>query len=480
MKSIKSLFSLALICIAFIPSASAKIRLPQIIGDNMILQQKNNAKIWGWASPGEVIKIKCSWNNQIVTATASKDSSWIAYLKTPEGSYASQKISIASEKNKTDKIDLKNILIGEVWFASGQSNMEMPLNGFTSCPVAGANQEIAFSGEYKNKIHFVTIPKTAARTPQKEVEGKWQEASPETSPWFSATGWFFATTLNKSLNVPIGIINCSWGGSKVEGWLNEETLKNYPDIDLSKVPNQKYNVHYLTPLVMYNGMAHPLIGYTIHGFIWYQGESNIGKSHTYSDRLSTLIKLWRSEWKQGDLPFYYVEIAPFNYGDKDQGALLREAQYKVQNIVSNCGMISTNDLASDYELNQIHPHNKKAVGERLAYMALHNAYNEKFVECRGPEYQSMNIDGDKAIIKFKYDENGFNRSNGIKGFEIAGSDSIFHPANATVDATNKTVIVNSPEVQVPVAVRYAFKDFSIGNFANTRELPAVPFRTDNW
>jgi sialate O-acetylesterase len=472
--------SLAVSLLIFCPQVNAKIRLPQIMSDNMVLQQNTKARLWGWATPGETIKVKCSWYKIPVTATASADSSWTVSVPTPKGSYTKENISFSGiQRGKSESIALKNILIGEVWFASGQSNMEMPMNGFTNCPVGGANEEIVFAGQYKDKIHFVTVPKIATRTPQKETEGKWNEASPKNTSMFSATGWFFATTMNKVLNVPIGVINCSWGGSIVEGWIKESTLKTYPDIDLSKIEIDKNRqVFYKAPLVMYNGMAFPLEKYTVKGFLWYQGESNTGREKTYADRLATLIKQMRDEWKLGDLPFYYVEIAPFNYGGHNSGALLREAQYKVQYMVPNAGMISTNDLVEDYELNQIHPHNKKAVGERLAFMALNNTYGMKSVACRGLEYESMKADGNKIELRFKGADNGFNRSTGIIGFEIAGSDKVFHPADVNVG--RGSVTVSSPDVAQPVAVRYGFKDFQPGNFGNTRGLPLVPFRTDNW
>jgi sialate O-acetylesterase len=475
MKNIKHLhFLFLLIALQLITcSATAKLILPQIIGNNMVLQQNTTVKIWGWANPGTTVTIISSWDRTPISVQVANDSSWVAKIKTPTGSYTTRTLEIHNGK---EKLTLSNILIGEVWFCSGQSNMEMPIKGFTNCPVQGSIQEICMAGKYKEKVRVVKIPRTAAPTPQKEVDGDWKIASPETAPNFSATAWFFATTLNEAIDLPIGIIDCNWGGSRVEGWLNEATLKTYPDIDLSKIPQGK-TAWYTTPLVMYNGMLHPLENYTIRGFLWYQGESNVGHHDTYTNRMATMINLWRSEWGEGNLPFYYVEIAPFDYGGVN-GAYLREAQYKIQKMVPNCGMISTNDLVESYEKNQIHPHQKKAVGQRLCYMALHNTYGEKSIPCVGPVYKSMNIDGNKASIKFDNDEDGFNRSNGIIGFEIAGADKVFYPAQAILK--NRTIIVTSTQVETPVAVRYCFRDFQPGNLASATELPVVPFRTDNW
>jgi len=234
---------------------------------------------------------------------------------------------------------------------------------------------------------------------------------------------------------------------------------------------------------MYNAMIRPLIHYTIKGFIWYQGESNVGHHQVYAERLANMVNLWRKDWGLGDLPFYYVEIAPWIYGDGEtgtSGALLREAQFKAQFQIPNSGMISTNDLVEDYEKTNIHPRNKIDVGKRLAFMALSQTYGHTGVAGHGPEYKSMEIKGGKIYLSFNHAENGFSRTVGINGFEIAGDDRIFHPAKVEVDLNNRILIVSNENIPNPVAVRYCFKNFQIGNLYNTRELPVVPFRTDNF
>ena len=228
-------------------------------------------------------------------------------------------------------------------------------------------------------------------------------------------------------------------------------------------------------------MLKPLVNYTIKGFLWYQGESNVGRHQTYADRLATMVKLWREEWGQGELPFYFVEIAPFEYGEGDAAAFLREAQYKAQKLIPNSGMISTNDLVADYERKNIHPKNKKQVGERLCYMALANTYGFKnSIWSNGPEYKSLEIKDGKAFVSFDFAQEGFSRENGINGFEIAGADKVFYPATAVADLGNRIIVVSSEMVKEPVAVRYCFRNFLIGNLYNHRELPVVPFRSDNW
>jgi sialate O-acetylesterase len=470
----KNKFGFLMLFALFTIGANAKVKLPEIVGDNMVLQQNTKVKLWGDAAPNKPVTVKASWSNENFRTQSDKDGKWLLWITTPAGSYENREISISDG----EKVTLKNILIGEVWFCSGQSNMEMPLNGFWNCPIQGANEAIATASQNKG-IRFATISKVQEFTPQSSVQGKWQICNPENAAWFSATAYHFATSLNRALDVPVGIINCSWGGSKVESWTNREILETYKDVDLSKEAINKTD-GWLRPLVMYNGMLKPLTNYTIKGFLWYQGESNVGKHDTYAQRLANMVELWRKDWGLGNLPFYYVEIAPYQYGEGNWGAFLREAQYKAQFLISNSGMISTNDLVEEYEASNIHPKNKTSVGKRLSYMALNRTYGYKTVECNGPEYKSMEVKDGKAYLSFNYTQDGFSREKGINGFEIAGADKIFHPATAVADLNKKTIVVSCEEVQEPVAVRYCFRNFLIGNIYNNRELPMVPFRTDNY
>lgn len=446
--------------------------LPEILSDGMVLQQNSNVNIWGKSDPGKTIEVKPSWSTTPVRVVADNKGNWLVALGTPEASFTPHTLTVSDG----EEVVLSNILVGEVWLASGQSNMEMPLHGFHNNPILGANETIAFSGQYP-AIRFVTIPKTQSFTPSESVEGRWQECNPKNSPWFSATGFFFAETLQRSLNVPVGIIVSSWGGSRVEGWTSREILKTYPDVDLNEEAVNKFHPAG-RPLLMYNGMIHPITNYTIRGFIWYQGESNVRAHKVYPERLHNMVSLWREQWNNPDLPFYYVEIAPFQYGEGDWAAYLREAQFKAQELIPNSGMISTNDLVEPHEVYNIHPRNKTDVGKRLAFMALNKTYGYEQVAAHGPEYRSMEISDGKAIITFDHAEEGFNRTDGITGFEIAAEDGVFLPAEAVV--RNGKVEVSREGIEQPVAVRYCFRNFQIGNLAGTRELPVVPFRTDSF
>lgn len=454
-----------------------KVTLPDILSDNMVLQQQTEACLWGKANANAEITIRPSWGYEVYTVKADADGKWKARIKTPVASYQPYSIAISDGEEKV----LNNVLIGEVWFCSGQSNMEMPLRGFWNCPIEGANEVIATASEWKG-IRVATIEKNGQLQPVDNCRGSWKVSNPENAPAFSATAFHFARMVNRVLDIPVGIINCSWGGTTVEGWLPREIVSQYPDIDLKRDIRKEDGHdwwHYLSPVLMYNGMLKPLQNYTIKGFLWYQGESNVGKRKTYAERLKTMVSLWRKEWGLGELPFYFVEIAPFNSTETIGCALLREAQFKAQALIPNSGMISTNDLVEPYEIKNVHPKNKTDVGKRLAYMALSRTYQVSGIEACGPVYKSMEVKDSTVILSFDHASEGFNRLAGMEGFEVAGSDRVFYPAEAEV-YNNTQIKVSCDKVKRPVAVRYGFRDFQPGNVANLRELPMYPFRTDNW
>jgi len=285
--------------------------------------------------------------------------------------------------------------------------------------------------------------------------------------------------------VPVGVIACAWGGSKVEGWTPEEIVKTYSDVDIEKEQREGWNGswwHYYTPVIMYNGMLHPLRHYTIRGFLWYQGESNVGKEQTYPERLKTMADVWRHEFggTAQSLPFYLVEIAPWGgYGNEWLSApLFRECQHRAASIIENSGIICTNDLVQPYEVNQIHPAEKREVGNRLAYLALNRTYGMKDIVCDSPEYDRMEVHGDSIEVFFKYAEQGLSPWQDIRGFELAGADGQFHEATAVLNESHKSVFVTAPGVKAPTAVRYGFKAFLPGNLKSIRNLPVVPFRSD--
>ena len=479
----KKVFFLSLIAGWFCAGdTTAKIVLPEIVGDNMVLQQQTDARIWGTAEAGATVSAKASWLAQAVETRSDKNGQWQLLLKTPAAEKREHQIVLS--ENGRQQLTLSRVLIGEVWFASGQSNMEMPLEGFWNCPVNGNNEAIATAGEHP-WVRVAPIKQNGQTKPVETCPGKWQVPSPATAAHFSATGWYFAQMLQRVLDVPVGVIACAWGGSKVEGWTPEEIVKTYSDIDIEKEQREGWNGswwHYYTPIIMYNGMLHPLRHYTIRGFLWYQGESNVGKEQTYPERLKTMADVWRREFggTAQSLPFYLVEIAPWGgYGNEWLSApLFRECQHRAASIIENSGIICTNDLVQPYEVNQIHPAEKREVGNRLAYLALNRTYDMKDIVCDSPEYDRMEVHGDSVEVFFRYAEQGLSPWQDIKGFELAGADGQFHEATAVLNESHKSVFVTAPGVKAPTAVRYGFKAFLPGNLKSIRNLPVVPFRSD--
>ena len=458
--------------------AQAKIELPEIIGDNMVLQQQTNAHLWGKATPKATVTISVSWSGEKFTTRADKEGHWLVSVPTPAASKDEQTIVI--EENGEQTV-ISRVLIGEVWFASGQSNMEMPLNGFWNCPVEGSNEVIATASENRF-VRIAPIPQNGQTKPVEEVKGKWELPSPATAPRMSATSYFFATMLQRALDIPVGVIACAWGGSRVEGWLPESIVSKYEDVNVKQEQEKGWNGqwwHYHTPCIMYNGMLHPLRHYTVRGFLWYQGESNVGKHDTYPQRLKTMVDLWRSEFggTAADMPFYEVEIAPWGGNDDWSGPRFRECQHEAARIIENAGCICINDLVYPYERWQIHPAQKREVGNRLAYMALNRTYGFKSIACDSPEFDHMQVKDGEIEVFFRYADDGLSPWQDIEGFEIAGDDDQYKPAKARLNESNKSIVVSSPEVPQPKNVRYCYRAFQIGNLKNHRGLPAVPFRT---
>lgn len=463
--------------------SQGKIWLPQILSDHSVLQRDSDVNLWGKAAPSSRVDVRVSWSKDKMSVTSDKDGNWLISVRTPEGSYTPHTVTIG---DKDGTVTLSDILIGDVWLCGGQSNMDMPLKGFGSCPVEGAMEDILNSGSMRDRVRAVKIPKTGEETPQDTVAGVWQVSCPRTTGDMTATGWYFGTALNAALDVPIGLVSCSWGGSAVESWLPREIVYSYPE---NTIVGEKYSpgklpygwYHYNTPIVMYNGMIHPIRHYTLKGFIWYQGETNVGRHQYYAERLATMVKTWRELWGQGDLPFYEVELAPYFCGNARDiySALLREAQHKAVELIPNSGCISTNDLVYPYEYDQVHPCMKRQVGRRLAALALNRTYGMSEIPCSGPTYKEMKTEGGEVTVYFDNVSGGLSPWHDLEGFEIAGEDRVFHPAKAE-RKDDKSVILRCDEVPAPVAVRYCFRNFQIGNLTGELGLPAVPFRTDNW
>lgn len=468
------IFFIGLFASLFPGIVCAKIKLPPLLSDNLVLQQQADVNFWGEAEPNAVVSIVPSWSSQEIRIKADASGKWKTTIPTPSASFQSYSIVIRDQEPLT----LNNVLIGEVWLASGQSNMEMPVNGFMNCPVTHSNDVIADAGNHPF-IRMVNIKQSLSTTPQECAEGMWKVSEPEDTQWFSATAYFYALHLQQTLQVPIGIIHSSRGATAIECWMPEELLKTY-DGDYLKYGKDEAVRDTDRPMVWFNGMIHPCRQYTIKGFIWYQGCGNVGHADVYSQRMADLVGYWRTLWKEGDIPFYYVEIAPCNYENNLEGitgALLREAQFNAQKQIPNSGMVSTNDLVEPFEYDQIHPANKQEVGKRLAFQALNKTYGYKAIAADGPTYKNMEIQGNKILLSFDHAEQ-FNRWHDIKGFEVAGEDRVFYPAQAVLRGNQ--VEVFSEKIVKPVATRYCFRNFLIGNLKNHRGLPVIPFRTDRW
>ena len=480
---LKSILAIVVAGTAATATSEAKVELPQILSDHLVLQQKSQANLWGKAAPSSKVTVKASWGTEEYSVKSDREGNWKLAVQTPAAGYTAYSITIA---DKDGAVTLSDVLVGEVWLCGGQSNMEMPLNGFWHCPVEGSLEEVALSGQFRDKIRLVKIPKTGAETPQETVEGRWQVSGPAASGTFTAVGWHFAKMLNAVLDVPVGLVSCNWGGSALESWLPKDVVYTYPENTLpsgqyasKKDPDGSYNC--ASPAVMYNGMIYPIRNYTLKGFIWYQGETNSGFPQYYAQRLADMVKVWRDLWGLGEMPFYEVELAPFTYGgDGTTGARIREAQHKAVELIPGSGIASINDLAYPYEYDEIHPRRKKEVGERLSYLAQNRTYGMDYLPCEGPRFKSYEVRGGEIEVAFYNGESGFSPWHDIVGFEIAGEDKVFHPAKIRRGTQLNTVIVKSDKVPAPVAVRYCFRDFQVGNFTGRRCLPVIPFRTDNW
>jgi len=507
---IVSLFSLFLLLLN-VHIAIADVRLPAVISDNMVLQGRMKVAIWGWAEPGEEIMVSVSWHSMRWAVTADKNGKWMFRMNPPKvgGPY---EMTIRGK----NEITIKNILVGEVWIASGQSNMALPVK-------RSANAEPEITEANYPEIRLFTVERKVAEEPQSDCTGNWVLCSPETIPVFSAVAYYFGREVHKELNVPIGLIHTSWGGTPAEAWTRREILQADADFapilqryadTVAKYPEAKKEYERKvnkwkdavanaksegkkpprrprepsgpgnprSPGGLYNAMIAPLMSYGIKGAIWYQGEANAGRAYQYRKLFATMIKNWRDDWGQGDFPFLFVQLANFKAVNPEPSesdwAELREAQLMTLSL-PNTGMAVIIDIG---EANDIHPKNKQDVGRRLALWTLAKNYGKKLEYC-GPFYKSMVIEGSKIILHFDHFGGGLVAGggpdqSGFKGFAIAGADRKFVWADAKIDVD--TVVVSSDKITEPVAVRYAWADNPVCNLYNQEGLPASPFRTDDW
>lgn len=469
MKRNRILLALALLGMPVL--GKAEVKMPSIFASGMVLQQQAVCHLWGAATAGKAVKVRASWDDKTYVAHTDAQGQWKLDLHTPS---AGGPYSLTLDDGKKKVLD--NVMVGEVWICSGQSNMEMPMKGFKAQPVEGAAEEIMLGED--PQLHFFTVKRNPQLTPTDTLSGRWEAAEWAAIREFSATAYYFGKALRASLHVPVGLIVTSYGGSACEAWMQADWLKAFPTVQL---PTSKADVDKRAqrcPTALYNGMLHPLIGYTMRGVIWYQGEDNVSRHQNYAGLFSTMIRGWRHDWQQGDFPFYYCQIAPYDYsliGWSYNSAFLREQQLKAEQMVPNSRMAVLMDAGLEYG---IHPRKKRQAGERLALLALANTYGKKGLPDFAT-YSSVAFQGDTAVVSFDRSKEWVYFDNGPSSqlFEVAGADRVFHPAKAWI-ARNK-VYVKSDSVKEPCAVRYAFRDWVEGDLFHDG-LPVSSFRTDDW
>lgn len=495
------------IALAAAPVA-ADVKPHALFSSHMVLQQGCQAPIWGTAAEGEKVTVRFMDQEAAATAEGGR---WMVRLG-PFKAGGPATLTITGRNTVT----LDDVLVGEVWICSGQSNMQWPVS-------LSAEPEKTIASSDLPTIRLFTVPRAGAATPQRDIKSEWQLCNPKTVPGFSAVALAFGRELNRALGVPIGLVNTSFGGTPAEAWTRREVLaaepslapllerdaaavKNY-DPEKAKAdhagrlkawekiaakaklagkkappqprmaPNPANNPQ--RPCVLYNAMIAPLVPYAIRGAIWYQGESNAGRAHEYLTLFPAMIENWRADWKQGDFPFLFVQLAPFMKIEASPAesawAELRESQRLTTHKLKDTAMAVITDVGDETD---IHPKQKAPVGARLALAARALGHGENIVYS-GPEYDSMRVDGDKAILRFKHVGSGLVARGGpLTGFTIAGEDRKFHRAEARIDGSE--IVVSSAAVEKPVAVRFGWANFPVVNLWNKDGLPASPFRTDDF
>lgn len=486
-------------------AALAEVTLPHILGSNMVLQREIPLKIWGWAAPGEEVTVSLAGQKRTTKADAA--GTWQVKLSPLHAGDKPLEMTIVG----ANTLKLENILVGEVWVCSGQSNMQFSL-GQTD----DAEKDIAAAD--CPEIRLFTAPRAVTAQPASDVVADWEVCSPQTVKGFSAVGYFFGRDVQEKLHVPIGLISTNWGGTRIEPWTpghafgNLPALKDFAEQVAQSRQQQADGVLPLLPSIeawvkaarqaqstgeplpplpplpssnlydnsrpttLYNGMVAPLVNFGIRGAIWYQGESNLQDGMTYLDKMKALIAGWRAVWNQGDFPFYYVQLAPYRYGS-DTSALpkLWEAQTAALSF-PNTGMAVTNDIST---VGDIHPKNKKDVGKRLAMWALAKTYVDTSIVYSGPLYKSMKVEGSTIRVSFDHTGSGLASRDAkpLTWFQVAAADGKFVDAKATIDG--KTVVITSVDVKEPVAVQFAWSGEAEPNLMNKEGLPASAFRAGN-
>jgi sialate O-acetylesterase len=465
--------SIRLSCLAVVLitlPAAAETKLPAIFSDNMVLQRNQEIPVWGTDDKATEVTVILGDAKASAKVEGRK---WMAKLPAQKASESTE-LTVEGSSH----VAFKNVAIGEVWLCSGQSNME-----WTVAISKDPKEEIAAAKH--PLIRHIKINHTPAGKPQQNVPSQgWQVCSPQTAGNFTAVGYYFGRHLQQELKVPIGLIGSNWGGTRIEPWTPPEgfkavsALKNIAD-NLDQFPQKgaKGQINHQSALALYNGMIHPLVPYAIQGALWYQGESNNGEGMLYAEKMKALIEGWRKVWGRDDMPFYYVQLAPFRYRSPMNLPGIWEAQAAVL-AVPHTGMAATTDTLGENEITDIHPKNKQEVGTRLARCALAKTYGKSDLVYSGPVYKSMKVEGDRIRITFDHTVGGLASRDRkpLTWFTIAGADKKFVEAKAEIDGD--AVVVSADSIDQPVAVRFGWHEEAQPNLANKEGLPALPFRTD--
>ncbi|WP_240775555.1 sialate O-acetylesterase [Sphingobacterium psychroaquaticum] len=467
MKNLKLLF-VTLVFLLYGNLIYAQLRLPNFFSDHMVLQRESAVNLWGWGYAGSTVKVHGSWNKDTVTVKTDANGKWKLKINTVQagGPY---KLSVVSGG---ELIQFTDVLLGDVFLCSGQSNMEW-----------GGNQnlkEILDELPHANNpnIRLLQVNRNGALAPQENISNGWSSLNEKALKPFSAIGYFLAKELNKKQGVPIGIVNSSWGGTAAEVWTPKDQVEaDQALLAFSKMQKANdYRPH--ENGVLWNGMIAPLVGFNLKGFFWYQGESNVGSSAGYDKLMKTMVNSWRSAWEE-ELPFYFVQIAPYAYNSKGgvQSALLREQQAKTAVELPRSGMVVVTDLVDN--VHDIHPIQKQGVASRLAKITLAEIYQIPTPDYKSPIYSAHVVKGDKVEVTFHYlTGNLVTRGKEITDLYIAGEDKVFHKASGKIQKDK--LLVFSSKVARPVAVRFGFTDTAMPNLFNEKGLPVSPFRTDSW
>lgn len=476
----KRLLTLIALLAVTLLNSYAKVELAPLFADNMVLQRDSEAAIWGKAEPGARVVITSTWAKGKTVVHADDQGRWNVMLATPSAG-GPHELTF----NDGDRHTLKNILIGEVWICAGQSNMEMTMRGFMGQPVEGA-AELILTAKPSVPIRSCNLSRIKSLELEEECDARWFEHTSEGVAEASATAYFFAKRLCDVLEVPVGIINVSWGGSPIEAWMNPELLRrefaeefSFAHLDSMTWPEEN---PWKAPGVLYNGMLHSVAPYTAKGFLWYQGCDNISRYEQYKRLQPAFVKMLRQEWGNDRMPFYFTQIAPYGYFNPDapDAGYMMWAQAQTLEMIPYSGMAATHDVG---EVNCIHPADKKSVGDRLAFLALVNDYGYEGIDAATPIPIDFKFEEGQAIVTFEAGYMGLSPlSKDVDGFELAGEDGIFYPAKGIVLWNNpkKVLVYKCPQVQKPVAVRYGMKNWSEATVFNCFGVPISPFRSDNY